>query len=188
LFLITFAPPRNASNRNRRKIGSPAGFRQPAQNNPWKVMFFMTLCHFAILSFRGGALYNYYHHYADKGAMFDWLQKIGLVAPALGRRSGARRDFGMARLYRAWRPRQPGELERRRRLQQHHQHARHRRDHHRHSAVAAAGENSARRPSPCVVSGWPPGTLAFYWLGPTNVNGMVALTILIAVAMRPRSR
>ena len=37
--------------------------------------------HFAILSFRGGALYNYYHHYADKAAMFDWVQKLGLVAP-----------------------------------------------------------------------------------------------------------
>src|SRR5208283_3382895 len=47
------------------------------------VMFFITLCHFCLLSFRGGALYNYYHHYADKGAMFDWLQKIGLTAPVL---------------------------------------------------------------------------------------------------------
>ena len=45
-------------------------------------MFFMTLCHFCILSFRGGALYNYYHHYADKGALYDWVQKLGLVSPA----------------------------------------------------------------------------------------------------------
>ncbi len=52
------------------------------KNNPWKVMFFMTVCHFCILSFRGGALYNYYHHYADKGALYDWVQKLGLVAPA----------------------------------------------------------------------------------------------------------
>jgi Na+/melibiose symporter-like transporter len=29
------------------------------------------------------------------------------------------------------------------------------------------------------------GTLAFYWLGPADVNGMVALTILIAVCYAP---
>jgi len=46
-------------------------------------MVFMTLVHFAILSFRGGALYNYYHHYADPAALFDFLQKLGLTAPAL---------------------------------------------------------------------------------------------------------
>lgn len=53
------------------------------KNNPWKVMFIMTLVHFAILSFRGGAWYNYYHSYVDKAAMFDWLQWLGLTAPAL---------------------------------------------------------------------------------------------------------
>jgi len=40
------------------------------------------LIHFAILSFRGGALYNYYHHYADKAAMYDFAAKIGLTAAA----------------------------------------------------------------------------------------------------------
>jgi len=45
-------------------------------------MWCWTLVHFAILSFRGGALYNYYHHYADKSAMFDFLQRLGLVVPA----------------------------------------------------------------------------------------------------------
>jgi GPH family glycoside/pentoside/hexuronide:cation symporter len=43
----------------------------------------MTLVHFAVMSFRGGALYNYYHQYADKAAMFDFLDKLGLTAPAL---------------------------------------------------------------------------------------------------------
>ena len=33
--------------------------------------------------FSGGALYNYYHQYADKGALFDWVQTLGLTAPAL---------------------------------------------------------------------------------------------------------
>jgi GPH family glycoside/pentoside/hexuronide:cation symporter len=53
------------------------------RNSPWIVMFVMTLFHFCILSFRGGAWYNYFHYYADKAAMFDWLQGIGLTAPAL---------------------------------------------------------------------------------------------------------
>jgi len=53
------------------------------KNGPWKVMALMTLVHFGILSFRGGAMYNYYHQYADKAAMFDFLDKLGLTAPAL---------------------------------------------------------------------------------------------------------
>jgi len=52
------------------------------KNSPWVVMFVMTLVHFAIMSFRGGALYNYYHQYTDKAAMFDFLDKLGLTAPA----------------------------------------------------------------------------------------------------------
>ena len=35
------------------------------------------------LSFRGGALYNYYHHYVDKAAMFDVLERLGLTAGPL---------------------------------------------------------------------------------------------------------
>jgi hypothetical protein len=34
-----------------------------------------------MLTFRGGAHFNYYHHYADKGAMFDWVAKLGLTTP-----------------------------------------------------------------------------------------------------------
>ena len=58
-------------------------FADLLKNSPWIVMFVMTLVHFAILSFRGGALYNYYHHYADKAAMYDFVEKLGLTAPAL---------------------------------------------------------------------------------------------------------
>jgi len=56
-------------------------FRDLVKNNPWKVMWCWTLVHFAILAFRGGALYNYYHHYADKSAMFEAVKKFGLVMP-----------------------------------------------------------------------------------------------------------
>ncbi|MGA2092619.1 MAG: glycoside-pentoside-hexuronide (GPH):cation symporter [Sedimentisphaerales bacterium] len=53
------------------------------KNSPWIIMFAMTLIHFCILSFRGGALYNYYHHYTDKAAMYDWVQMLGLTGPVL---------------------------------------------------------------------------------------------------------
>ena len=52
-------------------------------NSPWAVMFAMTLIHFAILSLKGGAFYNYYHYYADKAAMYDWLQTLHLTGPPL---------------------------------------------------------------------------------------------------------
>ncbi len=83
LFLITFATTRERIQPASKEKSSPGeDFSLLFKNNPWWVMFFMTICHFCILSFRGGALYNYYHHYADKGAMYDWLQSVHLVAPA----------------------------------------------------------------------------------------------------------
>jgi GPH family glycoside/pentoside/hexuronide:cation symporter len=81
LFLITFATTRERIQSAKKEPSSPKyDFADLLRNNPWKVMWCWTLVHFAILSFRGGALYNYYHHYADKAAMYDWLQKFGLVA------------------------------------------------------------------------------------------------------------
>jgi Na+/melibiose symporter-like transporter len=84
LFLITFlttreriAPP------PQQKSDVRQDFAALIRNGPWIVMFIMTLFHFCILSFRGAAWYNYFHYYADKAAMFDWLQGLGLTAPAL---------------------------------------------------------------------------------------------------------
>ncbi len=83
LFLITFATTRERIQPARTEKTSPKqDFLDLLKNVPWRIMFFWTLVHFAILSFRGGALYNYYHHYADKAAMFDFVQQFGLVAPA----------------------------------------------------------------------------------------------------------
>ena len=83
LFLITFSTTKERIKPITREKSSPKqDFADLLKNNPWRIMFFWTLCHFCILSFRGGALYNYYHHYADKAAMFDWVHKFGLVAPA----------------------------------------------------------------------------------------------------------
>jgi glycoside/pentoside/hexuronide:cation symporter, GPH family len=84
LFLITFfttreriqPPPQQKSN-------ARLDFAALAKNSPWIAMFFMTLIHFCILSFRGGALYNYFHYYADKDSMYQWLQHLHLTAPAL---------------------------------------------------------------------------------------------------------
>jgi Na+/melibiose symporter-like transporter len=83
LFLITFATTRERIQPPKAAQSSPKqDFLDLLRNGPWKIMFLWTLVHFAILSFRGGALYNYYHHYADKAAMFDWVQQFGLVAAA----------------------------------------------------------------------------------------------------------
>jgi Na+/melibiose symporter-like transporter len=80
LFLITFSTTRERIRPLKSEQLSPKrDFTDLLKNNPWKIMWCWTLVHFAILSFRGGALYNYYHHYADKAAMFAWLQKFGLV-------------------------------------------------------------------------------------------------------------
>jgi GPH family glycoside/pentoside/hexuronide:cation symporter len=84
LFIITFITTRERIKPVTETRSSPKqDFMDLLKNSPWRVMAVMTLVHFAILSFRGGALYNYYHHYADKAAMFDFVEKIGLTAPAL---------------------------------------------------------------------------------------------------------
>jgi GPH family glycoside/pentoside/hexuronide:cation symporter len=73
LFLITFLATRERVQPVKEEKTSPKqDFTDLLKNSPWRVMFVMTLIHFAILSFRGGALYNYYHHYADKAAMYDF--------------------------------------------------------------------------------------------------------------------
>ncbi len=84
LFLITFLTTKERIKPVVETKSSPKqDFLDLLQNGPWRVMALMTLVHFGILSFRGGALYNYYHHYADPAAMFDFVQKLGLTAPPL---------------------------------------------------------------------------------------------------------
>jgi glycoside/pentoside/hexuronide:cation symporter, GPH family len=81
LFFVTFfatkerlAPPKEASH------ASPTtDIKDLLKNAPWKVMAGMTIIHFAILSFRGSAHYNYFHHYVDKAAMYDFLSGLGLT-------------------------------------------------------------------------------------------------------------
>ena len=94
LFLVTFLTTRErikpvVETRTRAR----QDFRDLLGSSPWRVMALMTLVHFAILSFRGGALYNYYHQYADKAAMFDFLERLGLAAPVLA--AGAPKPGGL---------------------------------------------------------------------------------------------
>ncbi len=84
LFMVTFFSTRERIKPVTTAQSSPKqDFSDLLKNHPWRVMALMTLVHFAILSFRGGALYNYYHHYVDKAAMFGVVEKLGLTAPAL---------------------------------------------------------------------------------------------------------
>jgi len=80
-FLITFATTRERIEPAIEHKASPKqDFANLLANSPWIVMFLMTLVHFTILSLRGGAFYNYYHYYADKAAMYDWLDMLYLTA------------------------------------------------------------------------------------------------------------
>jgi GPH family glycoside/pentoside/hexuronide:cation symporter len=89
LFVVTFLTTRERIQPVAAIKSSPKqDFIDLLKNRPWWVMAIMTLIHFGILSFRGGALYNYYHHYADRAAMFDFLEKIGLTSPNLAKSGG----------------------------------------------------------------------------------------------------
>ncbi len=188
LFVITFVTSKERVQPVTETKASPKqDFADLLKNNPWKVMFAMTLVHFAILSFRGGALYNYYHHYADKAAMFDFVEAIGLTAPALAADApkpggilewlgyivhGTRTDLANSNVADVFNSiiNMVGTgvtivvillsppLSRK----------------YGKKAVSIAGFGLAAL-----------GTFAFYLLSPTNVVGMLVLTILIAICYAP---
>lgn len=84
LFLITFTTCRERIHPEPKQKSSPKqDFRDLVHNSPWVWMFLMTFVQFAILSLRGGALYNYFHSYADKAALYDWVSTLHLTAPPL---------------------------------------------------------------------------------------------------------
>jgi len=83
-FLVTFATTRERLAPVSAHTSSlQQDFADLFANGPWIVMASLTLIHFAIISLRGGAFYNYYHYYADPVAMYDWLASLGLTAPPL---------------------------------------------------------------------------------------------------------
>jgi glycoside/pentoside/hexuronide:cation symporter, GPH family len=95
LFLITFLTTRERIQPPpKQKTAPKQDFADLLKNSPWAVMFFMTLVHFAILAMRGGAWYNYFHHYADKAAMYDWLQGLGLTTTVQAHGGGIMETLG----------------------------------------------------------------------------------------------
>jgi len=188
LFMITFfSTKERIQPPPQQKSDFKQDFAGLIKNGPWVVMFAMTLVHFCILSFRGGALYNYYHHYVDKAAMFDWLQKLGLTAPPLA--PGAPKPGGILEwlgyIVHADRSNLANSSV---------------------SDVFNSIINMIGTGVTIIVLIMSPvlsrkfgkkavavcgfglaafGTFAFYLLGPTNVNGMVLLTILIAICYAP---
>jgi glycoside/pentoside/hexuronide:cation symporter, GPH family len=188
LFLITFFTTKERIRPVTEVKTTPKqDFKDLIRNVPWRVMFLMTLVHFAILSFRGGALYNYYHHYVDRGAMFDFLAKLGLTAPPLAEGQAATGfvDKWLGYIVHGDRANLAN------------------------SNVAdvfnsivnmigtattiavillSAGLASKFGKKAVAVAGFglaTIGTFAFYLLAPTNVAGMVALTVVIAIVYAP---
>jgi Na+/melibiose symporter-like transporter len=80
-FVITFATTKERIKPTVQAKGSiKQDFADLLKNGPWVVMFFMTLIHFAILPLRGSANYNYYTKYADRGALYNMIEPLGLTA------------------------------------------------------------------------------------------------------------
>ena len=83
LFLVTFFTTKERVQPVSEVASSPRrDFRDLLRNQPWVTLVLFTLFNFAMLSFRGGALYNYYHHFADKAGMYDFVARLGLTADA----------------------------------------------------------------------------------------------------------
>jgi Na+/melibiose symporter-like transporter len=89
LFLVTFFTTRERIKPIAEVKASPKqDFADLLKNGPWIALVAYTVFNFAMLSYRGGAHYNYYHHYADKGAMFDFVAKLGLTTPETAKGAG----------------------------------------------------------------------------------------------------
>lgn len=89
LFLVTFFTTKERIKPVSEVKSSPRqDFADLLKNGPWIALVAYTVFNFAMLAYRGGAHYNFYHHYADKAAMFDFVQKLGLTTPELARGSG----------------------------------------------------------------------------------------------------
>jgi len=84
LFIVTFLTTRERIKPVSQVKSSPKqDFLDLLKNKPWYALVAYTIFNFAMLTYRGGAHYNLYHQFADKGAMFDFLSKLGLTTPSL---------------------------------------------------------------------------------------------------------
>ena len=84
LFLVTFFTTQERVKPVAQVKSSPRqDFSDLLKNGPWIALVLYTVFHFGMLALRGGAHYNYYHHYVDKAAMFDFVQALGLTTPGV---------------------------------------------------------------------------------------------------------
>jgi Na+/melibiose symporter-like transporter len=90
LFFITFATTKERVKAVVSQASIKTDLKDLTKNGPWAVLFVMTLIHFGIIAFRGGAGYHYYMSYADKSALYSDLikplgltQKLPMFAPAM---------------------------------------------------------------------------------------------------------
>lgn len=82
LFLVTFFTTKERIKPIVETHSSPKqDFTDLLKNGPWIALVLYTVFNFGMLALRGGAHYNYYHHYTDKGAMFDFVAALGLTTP-----------------------------------------------------------------------------------------------------------
>lgn len=83
LFVITFLTTRERIQPDPRQKSSPReDFSGLLANKPWKVMFILTLAHFAMLALRGGTLFYYFQYYVDPARLYGLLQTVGLAGGA----------------------------------------------------------------------------------------------------------
>lgn len=83
LFLITFLTTRERVQSSRgRESKVTQDVISLLRSGPWIVVFGITVVNFLILSFRGAALYDYYHYYADPASMYRLLRVAGLTVPS----------------------------------------------------------------------------------------------------------
>ena len=95
LFLVTFFTTKERIKPVTAVHSSPKqDFVDLLKNRPWIALVAYTVFNFAMLSYRGGAHYNYYHHFADKGAMFDFVAKLGLTTPDAAKGPGVLEFLG----------------------------------------------------------------------------------------------
>jgi len=89
LFLVTFFTTRERIKPVPGPKSSPKqDFLDLLKNKPWMALVAYTIFNFAMLTYRGGAHYNFYHHFADKAAMFDFIARLGLTTPDLAPQPG----------------------------------------------------------------------------------------------------
>jgi Na+/melibiose symporter-like transporter len=89
LFMVTFFTTKERIQPVTEVKSSPKqDFADLLKNSPWIALVAFTLFNFGMLAFRGGAHYNYYHHYADKAAMFDFVEQLGLTTGEVAKSGG----------------------------------------------------------------------------------------------------